>query len=143
MIKQTDEAKSRRTQILGSVMLVVCSALAVLIATSPGSVTVFRPGDSATRTFSFFEQIPDVPAGVCLLFAGAGSCLSLLLSIAELILNRSGLRTGIMVTALASMTLAVLPLLAEKSAFVLPNMMHPLLMGVVCVGTYMLRKLYK
>ena len=143
MIKQTDENKSRRTRILGSVMLVVCSALAVLIATSPGSVTVFRPGDSVTRVFSFFEEIPDVPVCVFLLYAGVCSCVSLGLSIAELILNRSVLRSGILASSLAAMTLAVLPLLAEKSVYVLPNMMHPLLMGVVCVGTYMLRKLYK
>ena len=52
-----------------------------------------------------------------------------------------GIRTGLMMLSLAAAALAVLPLVADRTTIVLPNMIHPLLMGAVCVGTYLLRKI--
>lgn len=130
-------------QKLWSVALVIFSALAVLISTTPNSVTVFWPEEGVARAYSFFEQIPGVSAGICILLAGVCSCLGLMLSVADLFCHKEGVRTGMMVLALASTTLAVLPLVADRSVVVLPDMMHPLLMGTVFVGTYLLRKLKK
>lgn len=130
-------------QKLWSVALVVFSAMAVMISTTPGSVTVFWPEENMTRAYSFFEQIPGVSAGICILLAGICSGLGLMLSVTDLFCHKEGFRTGMMVLALASTTLAVLPLVADRSVVVLPNMMHPLLMATVFVGTYLLRKLTK
>lgn len=130
-------------QKLWSVVLVVFSAMAVLITATPGSVTVFWPEEGVTRAYSFFEQIPGISAGICILLAAVCSCVGLMLSVADLFCHKEGVRTGMMVAALASMTLAVLPLVADRSVVVLPNMIHPLLMGSVCAGTYLLRKLKK
>ncbi len=130
-------------QKLWSVALMVFSAMGVLIAATPGSVTVFWTEESMTRTYSFFEQIPGVSAGSCILFAGVCSGLVLMLSVTDLIYHKEGVRTGMMVLSLAATTLAVLPLVAERTVVILPNMIQPLIMGSVCVGTYLLRKLKK
>ena len=130
-------------QKIWSLALMIASAASVMFSVMPGSVTVFDTQAQTTAFYSFFEQIPNVGVGMFILLAGICSGLCLMLSVADLIVHKEGVRTGMMMLSMASATLAVLPLLADRSTVVLPNMLHPLLMGAVFVGTYLLRKLKK
>lgn len=128
-------------QKIWSVSLLAASAAALMIAWMPNSVTVFNPSMEAAVSCSFFQPIEGVAVGMMILLSGICTGLSVMTAVADLIVHKQGIRTGLMLLSLAAATLAVLPLVADRSTIVLPNMIHPLLMGAVCVGTYLLRKI--
>lgn len=128
-------------QKIWSICLLIASAAALMIAWMPNSVTVFNPSMDAAVSYSFFQQIPGVSVGVLLLLSGICTGLSVMVAVADLIVHKEGLRTGLMMLSMAAAALAVLPLVFDRSTVVLPNMIHPLLMGAVFAGTFMLRKI--
>ncbi len=119
-------------------VMAALSILAVMVASSPVSVRVFRTQSGTMGVYSFFQFIEDAPAAMCLLYAGICSGITLMISVAYLIRKKTGWLKGILGFAFASATLAVLPLLIRSEPMVLPNMAHPLAMTCVCVVAILL-----
>lgn len=132
----------KKKTIWGSVMTML-SVIAVMVASYPAGVKVFHQGDATARVYSFFQQVPDSPIAMCLLFAALLSCVSLMLSVAFLVRHRLGWLKSIIGVSFASVTLAVIPIVARPDPMVLPNMGHPLAMGTVCVLAYLLHHAMK
>lgn len=119
-------------------MMTMLSVIAVMVASYPAAVKVFHQGDATAKVYSFFQQVPDSPIAMCLLFAALLSGVSLMLSVAFLVRHRLGWLKGIIGASFASVTLAALPIVARPDPMVLPNMGHPLSMATVCVLAYLL-----
>lgn len=126
-----------------SVVLMVLCAISLMVASNPTSVTVFHPGDSASRVYSFFQLMPEAPIGICLLYAAIANGIALMMSVVFMILKKNVWLKWIGGCSFVSMTLAVLPLIIKSDPVVLPNMAHPLAMCTTSVIAYVLLRTTK
>lgn len=114
-----------------SIALVLLPLIAVVLAGMPNAVTVYeKTGTDAAVTCSFFTLIEDVSTGVCLPYAGIFGALCFGLAVIYLVRKNAGMLKWILGSAFVSVTLAVVPILAESEVVLLPNMLIPVLMGV-------------
>ncbi len=127
-----------KKQTIWGVVFAMLSTLSLAVASNPTAVSVFAVSESTTKVYSFFQPVPDAPAAMCLLYAGIASGITLMLSVAYLFRGKKSWLKWIVGGSFVSMTLAVLPLVIKSEPIVLPNMLHPLTMGVVSMLSYFL-----
>lgn len=124
--------------------LIILPVLAVALAATGNSVTVFQPLTSTTVYGSYFDLIPE--AGNCQILPPLAACLalaSLVLSILYLVMGKQGQLKGAMWTALLSAVAAAVPVVLDESVVVLPNVLLPLLMCAQAALAYTAGKLPK
>jgi len=115
--------------------------LAVIIAGMPDSVAVFELTAEGLASgepmyCSYFTLISDVSTAVCLPFAGILGGIGFGLAVLYMVTGKEVMLKGVFGCCFAAMALAVLPILAQVDAFLLPNAMVPLLLGISCVLAY-------
>lgn len=119
-------------------LLVALPLVAVVLAGMANAVTVCVATETETLlTYcSFFTYVEDVQAAICMPFAGI--CGAVAFGMAVLYLAKPADRwlTGITLAALASMSLAVLPLVFRADTYMVPNMWVPILMLVESMIAY-------
>ncbi len=109
--------------------LILLPVLAVGLATTKDSVTVFDPGTQVTVYGSYFNLIPE--AGNCQILppvAGMLAAASVVLAIAYMVKTQKGLLKGILWVAVLSAAAAALPVALRGEIIVVPNVVLPLLM---------------
>ena len=126
-------------------LLVAMPLAAVAVAAMPTSVVVYPVQDGLAYGMpyycSYFTLVTDVNTSVCAPFAALLAALTFGLVVIWLVSKKQFWLKGVMVTSCASMTLAVLPVLVEKSVYMLPNVAVPICMGAVCLcARLMVRK---
>ncbi len=122
--------------------LAVLPLVAVALAGVPNAVTVYdttNPQDIALSC-SFFTLLEDVPAGVCLPYAGILGALTFGLAVLWLVTKKKTWLAWIAGAAFGATTLAVAPLLLGGDVMLLPNMLVPILLGITCVLAFGLYK---
>ena len=127
----------KKTDLL-KLLIPVLLMLAVIIAGTPDSVAVFElnaEGKAIGEPIycSYFTLISDVSTAVCLPFAGILGSAGFGLAVIYLVTRKEAMLKGEIGCCFAGMTLAVIPVMVQVDAFLLPNMMVPVLLGISCV----------
>ncbi len=122
--------------------LVLLSLVAAVASARPDSVAIY-PIDQASAPVtpfycSYYTLVEGIPTGICTPFAALLAALSFGIGILYLVTKKEGLLKAIMATSFVSMTLAVLPVMMEKSVYMLPNVTVPICMGIVCLVAFLM-----
>ena len=121
-----------------NMLLVILPLVAVVLAGMANAVTVCVVSETETVTTccSFFTLVEDVQLAICLPVAGLCGAVVFGMAVLYLVKKTTFWLTGITVTAAASMTLAVLPIVYRTGTYLLPNMWVPILMMVEAMIAY-------
>ena len=117
------------------ILLLALPVLAVMIAGMPSSVVVYELTAEGLASgepmyCSYFTLIEDVGTAVCLPFAGILGSIGFGLVAIYLVTGKEWLLKGMLGCCFGAMTLAVIPVMVQVDAFLLPNMMVPILLGI-------------
>lgn len=119
-------------------LLVILPLVAVVLAGMANAVTVCTVSETETLVTycSFFTYVEDVQAAICMPFAGICGAIVFGMAVLYLVKPADLWLTGITVTAFASLSLAVLPIVFRAQTYMVPNMWVPILMGVESMTAY-------
>lgn len=123
---------------LKKIMLILLPILAVGLATTVDSVTVFDPANGTTEYYSYFELIPDSSYQIVMPLAAILSLVSGVLGAVYMVKNKA--LKGIVGTSFCAAMLAVLPILLKGDVLVIPNVGLPIFMLVDCLLAYWILK---
>ena len=119
-------------------LLVSVPLIAVVLAGMANAVTVCVVSETETLVTycSFFTYLEDVQTAICLPFAGILGAVTFGMAVMYLAKKSDFWLSAITVTAFASMSLAVLPIVFRNDTYLVPNMWVPILMMVEAMIAY-------
>ena len=124
-----------------TLLILAVPLLAMIIAGTPDSVAVFELTAEGLASgepvyCSYFTLIEDVSTGVCLPFAGVLGSVGFGLAVLYMVTGKEMMLKGVFGCCFGAMTLAVIPVMVQVDAFLLPNAVVPLLLGINCILAY-------
>ena len=123
-----------------NVILILMPVLAVGLATTTDSVTVFDSAAGTTEYYSYFDLIPDSNFAIAMPLAAILSLVSGILAAILIVKKNPKMLKGIAGCAFAAATFAVLPILLKGEVVVFPNVGLPIFMMVDWLVAYMMLK---
>ena len=113
------------------ILLVVFSVVAIVVACTPNSVSVYREGELVGKC-SYLTLVEGVKGAVSLPAAVLVSCVNLTLASLCVALKKKKLLGAIKITSMLGAGLAVLPILIhEANVMLLPNVVVPIALMAV------------
>ena len=127
-----------KKKILLQSLLVVFPVLAVGLATTMNSVTVFNSITGETQYYSYFDVLPVTNLQMITPLTALLAALSGVLAAVYMATKRHVLLKGVSYAALASAAAAAIPMLVREEILILPNVGLPIFMMVeFCIAYYM------
>ena len=123
-------------QKLFNILLIVLPAVAVSMALSGNSVTIFDKVANTTVYQSYFDLLPAGTVTMATVLAGVLVVIADVLAAAYVFLHKQWCVKGVFVTAVASAFAAEIPVLMQGDVLVVPNVMVPIAMLVVTLMAY-------
>jgi len=122
-------------------LLIVCPVLAVGLATTGDSVTVFDTVTRETRYFSYFDILPVAKLSMLTPLAALLAAAAGIAAAVYMVRKKNGVLKAAGYLALASAGLAAIPNVLRDQILVIPNVIFPTLMLMEYVVCYYLGKL--
>ena len=119
-----------KKSVLMKVFLILLPAMAVLLATTGDSVTVFDPQNGTVQAYSYFSPIPVGKLTMCTPLAAILAVASTILGVVFVAWRKTWSIIAICWIAPVSATAAVSPILLRGEIVVVPNALFPILMMV-------------
>lgn len=127
-----------KKKVILKALLLVFPILAVGLATTVNSVTVFNTVTGETQYFSYFDVLPIANLQMITPLAALLAALSGILAAVHMATKRQALLKAVAYTALASAAVAAIPLVLREEVLVIPNVGLPIFMMVeYCVGYFL------
>jgi len=127
----------KKTAILKA-LLIVFPVLAVGLATTVDSVTVLNTVTGEIQYYSYFDLLPVGNLQLITPITALLSALSGVLAAVYMVKKRKALLKSVGYTALASATLAAIPVILREEIMVIPNVALPIFMILEFCVTYLL-----
>ena len=121
-----------KKKVLMKVFLVLLPAMAVLLATTGDSVKVYDIPAGTVESYSYFDLLPVQNLQMITVLAAMLAVAALVLALIYVITNKQGCLKGVFYAACASTCAAAAPNLLRQNVMVVPNVMLPILMVVLC-----------
>ena len=129
-----------KKNVIFKALLIVFPILAVGLATTMNSVTVFNTVTGETQYFSYFDVLPVTNLQMVTPLAALLAAVSGIVAAAYMATKRHVLLKVVSYSALASAVVVAIPMLVREEFIVLPNVGLPIfMMAEYCIG-YMLGK---
>ena len=122
------------------VLLIAFPVLAVGLATTVNSVTVFDTVTSQTQYFSYFNELPVENLKMVLPLTGMLALISGVLAVVYLAKKNLNMLKAAGYAALASSCLAAVPMMVRGDVLVIPNVGLPIFMVLEYLVAYLLEK---
>ena len=119
-----------KKSVLFKVFLILLPAMAVLLATTGDSVTVFDPQNGTTQFYSYFSLIPQSQFSMSTPLAAILAVVATLLASIFVALGKNWCISQLRWIAPVSAIVAVAPILLRGEILVIPNVLFPILMMV-------------
>lgn len=129
-----------KKKVLMKVFLALLPAMAVLLATTGDSVKVYDLSAGTVQTCSYFSILPVAELKMVTPLAAMLAVVALVLALVYVIAGKQWCIQGVFYTACASTCVAAIPNVIRGDVMVLPNVMFPVLMAVLCVLSNLARK---
>ena len=116
-------------------MLVLLPFMAVALATTGDSVTVFDTQSAVTSNYSYFDLIPVTNLQMCTPLAGMLAVLSTVFAVVSLIVKKPWVLKTLCWMSFGAATAASVPILIRGTVLVIPNVGVPLMLAaqfVIC-----------
>ena len=127
-----------KKKVILKALLLVFPILAVGLATTVNSVTVFNTVSGETQYFSYFDVLPIANLQMITPLAALLAALSGIVAAVYMATKRQTLLKAVAYTALASAAVAAIPLVLREEVLVIPNVGLPIFMMVeYCVGYFL------
>ncbi len=123
------------------IFMILLPVMALLLATTGDSVTVFDPAAKTTASYSYFDLIPEATLQFCTPLAAMLSIAAGILGVIFAFNGKLWASQGVLWSAFASATLAVVPVLIRGDVLVVPNALFSILMLLACVPAFLVKKL--
>lgn len=123
-------------KILMKVFLPLLPLMAVALATTGNSVTVYNVPAQTVETFSYFPASPVHNLQMCTVLAAILAVAALILAVVFVASGKRWSIRGVFYTAFASTFAAACPPMIRGDVVVVPNPIFPILMAVVCILAY-------
>ena len=111
-------------------MLVLLPFMAVALATTVDSVTVFDTQSAVASNYSYFDLIPVTNLQMCTPLAGMLAILSTVFAVVSLIVKKPWVLKTICWLSFGTATAASIPILIRGTVLVIPNVGVPLMLCV-------------
>jgi len=121
-------------------LLILFPILAVALATTPDSVTVFDTVTKQVQVFSYFDLIPESNLQMLPPLAALSSAVSGILAAVYLGKKKQAFLKGTGYAAVTSATLAAIPVVMQNQIMVIPNVGLPIFMVMQFGVSYYLQK---
>lgn len=121
-----------KKKVLMKIFLVLLPAMAVLLATTGDSVKVYDILAGTIQSYSYFDLLPVPNMQIITVLAALLAVAALVLALIYVIAAKQWCVKGVFYTACASTCVAVLPNLLRQDIMVVPNVLLPILMVVLC-----------
>ncbi len=126
--------------VLLKIFLILLPGLAVLLATTEDSVTVFDSVAQTTEYYSYFDLVPVTVVQLCTPLAALLAVAATILAVLFVVLGKMWCIKGMFWTAFLSAVVSSLPLLMRTEVIVVPTVFFTILMGVACLFAYSVQK---
>lgn len=127
-----------KKKVILKALLVVFPILAVGLATTVNSVTVFNTVSGETQYFSYFDVLPIANLQMITPLAALLAALSGIVAAVYMATKRHALLKIVSYAALASAVVAVIPIVLREEILVIPNVGLPIFMMVeYCIGYFL------
>ena len=127
-----------KKKILLKALLIVFPILAVGLATTMNSVTVFNTVTGETQYYSYFDALPVTNLQMITPLTALMAALSGILAAVYMATKRHVLLKTVSYAAMASAVAAAIPMLVREEILVLPNVGLPIfMMAEYCIAYYM------
>ena len=123
-----------------NVILILMPILAVALATTVDSVTVYDSVAGTTEYYSYFDLIPDSNLAMAMPMAAILSMVCGILAAILIAKKNAKMLKGIVGCSFCAATFAVLPVLLQGEVVITPNVGLPIFMMVDCFLAYMMLK---
>ena len=127
-------------KVLMKVFLPLLPAMAVLLATTGDSVTVFNVPAGNVETYSFFPEQIVSSLQLCAVAAAVLAAVALIFALIFIFSGKRWSARGVFYTSCVSTFAAACPVLVRGDVVVVPNVIFPILMAVVCILAYLAGK---
>lgn len=129
-----------KKQTLLKLFLILLPVLAVGLATTGNSVTVFDSQTGTTAYYSYFDLLPVATMRMVTPLAGILSILAGGFAIGSVVSKQSWCRKTVKWLSIAAATVAVLPILVRGDVLVVPNVGFPIFMGAEWILAWIMDK---
>ena len=127
-----------KKKVILKALLLVFPILAVGLATTVNSVTVFNTVTGETQYFSYFDVLPIANLQMITPLAALLAALSGILAAAHMATKRQSLLKAVAYAALASAAVAAIPMVLREEILVIPNVGLPIFMMIqYCIGYFL------
>ena len=127
-------------KVLTKVFLPLLPAMAVLLATTGDSVTVFNVPAGTVETYSFFPAQIVSGLQLCTVLAAILAVIAVIFALIFVVSGKSWSVHGVFYTACVSTFASACPVLVRGDVVVVPHVVFPVLMAVVCILAHITRK---
>ncbi len=127
-----------KPRIIKNIVLLLLPLVACGIAATPGSVTVVKNG--TTQMLSYMQLVQESPVGWCAPLAAILNYAVFALAVLHVVAKKGGFLKGVFGCSFASMTLAVIPVLARGELMIIPNVFFALVIGAECLLSYFMKR---
>lgn len=121
-----------KKKVLMKVFLPLLPAMAVLLATTGDSVKVYDIPAGTVQSYSYFDLLPVANMQMITPLAAILAVAALVMALIYIIAGKRWCVRGVFYTACASTCAAAAPNLLRQDVMVVPNVMLPILMAVLC-----------
>ena len=118
------------------VFLPLLSLMAVVLATTSDSVTIYNIPTQTVQTCSYFSLVTEETVQLCTPFAAIMAVAALVLAVIYVLAEKRWSIRGVFYTALLSCFAATVPPLVRGDVIVVPHVLFPVLMAIVCLLAY-------
>ena len=123
-------------KVLFKVFLPLLPAMAVLLATTENSVTVYNIPAGKAEAYSFFPAEPVTNLQLCTVLAAVVAVAALILALVYVATEKRWCLKGVFYAAFVSTCLAACLVLIQGDLVVVPNAIFSILMAVQCALAY-------
>ncbi len=122
------------------IFLILLPVMAVLLATTGDSVTVYDTVAKTTASYSYFALIDVGTLQMCTPLAGILAIVTALTAVAFAVTGKPGCVKAVFWMAFLSATVAMVPVLSRGDVLVVPNALFAILMLCTCIPATMAKK---
>ena len=123
-------------KVLMKILFPLLPAIAIWLASTDNSVTVLDSVAGTVETYSYFSVLPVEKLQVCTVLAALLAIAALVLALIHVAFGKRWCVRGVFYASCASMFASACPALIRGEAVVVPNVLFPILMGVLCLLAY-------
>lgn len=129
-----------KKNVLRKVFLVLLPAMAVMLATTQDSVAVYDIPAGTVETYSYFSILPVANLQMITPLAAMLAVVACALAVGYVVTGKQWCIQGVLYAACVSTCAAACPNLIRGDIMVMPNVVFPVLMAVLCFLAHMARK---